>query len=245
MKTPLLLCLVSTLTLLTGASTVAAAEPAAEAGGSAAPLEITADNSLEWDQAAKTYSASGHAKAQQGEFSVSADKLVAEYAGQDGSTSDLIRVTASGNVVIASATEKATGDTAVYEIADGRIDLTSESARPRVERATDSVESDKIVVFLTPEKKLDRAEALGHVEIVTEGEQKATSDKGIYTPANETVELIGHVRLMQGPSWLEGETARMNLATKVSTLTGQKGGKTPVQVKGVFYPSQMKQAKGK
>lgn len=199
------------------------------------PLEITADHALEWNQTAKTYTARGAVKAVQGDLSVEADLLQADYAGENGSTSDLTNITADGHVVLKSAKgETATGAHAVYDLVGGTVTLTgSKDSRPRVIKGSDALEADRIVVYLTG-SVLDHAEATGSVVITTSGENKATGDKATYTQATNVAELIGHVKIMQGINWLKGDQATMNLTTKVSQITGQKN--SP-RVKGIFYPS--------
>ncbi len=88
-------------------------------------------------------------------------------------------------------------------------------------------------------KNLKRAEAEGHV-VITTPKEKATSDRGIYTGDNDTVELLGNVKLNQGENILEGTRAEMNLTTKLSKMFGspEKGGR----VKGTFFPSSKKEA---
>lgn len=89
-------------------------------------------------------------------------------------------------------------------------------------------------------KNLKRAEATGNV-VITTPKEKATADKGVYTGDNDTVELTGKVKLMQGPNTLEGVRAEMNLTTNLSKMYGDpnKGGR----VKGVFFPSSQKKDK--
>ncbi len=205
------------------------------------PLEITADQALEWNQTARTYTARGNAKAQQGDFSVSGDTLTAAYEGKNNSTSDLNKVTAEGHVVILSGqagkTDRAEGAKAVYDITGSVITLTgdssSRSSRPQVTRGKDILVADEIKVFMNGQE-MERAEAMGSVQISTGGEQKASGDKAIYTKATNIAELIGTVKIMQGYNWIEGDYAKMNLTTKVSTITGQKN---RPRVKGIFYPS--------
>ncbi len=199
------------------------------------PLEITADNALEWNQTAKTYIARGNAEAKQGNLSVKGDILTAEYAGKDSSTSDLTKVTAKDHVIMTSvsaeSTDTATGDLAVYDLVNETITLTG--TRPKVTKGDDTLEADQIVVTLK-NQELETATATGNVIITTAGEQKASGDKAIFTKATNVAEMIGHVKIMQGFNWLEGDYAKMNLTTKVSTITGQKN---RPRVKGIFYPS--------
>jgi lipopolysaccharide transport protein LptA len=202
------------------------------------PLEITADQALEWNQTAKTYTARGNAKAQQGDFTVSGDTLTAAYEGKNNSTSDLNKVTAEGHVVILSGqagkADRAEGAKAVYDITGSVITLTGDaSRRPQVTRGKDVLIADEIKVFMNGQE-MERAEAMGSVQISTGGEQKASGDKAIYTKATNIAELIGTVKIMQGYNWIEGDYAKMNLTTKVSTITGQKN---RPRVKGIFYPS--------
>lgn len=87
---------------------------------------------------------------------------------------------------------------------------------------------------------LKRAEATGNV-VITTPKEKATADKGVYTGENDTVELLGKVKLMQGVNTLEGVRAEMNLTTNLSRIYGDpnKGGR----VKGVFFPNSQKSDK--
>ncbi|MDY0029785.1 MAG: LptA/OstA family protein [Pseudobdellovibrionaceae bacterium] len=202
------------------------------------PLEITADQALEWNQTAKTYTARGNAKAQQGDFSVSGDTLTAFYEGKNNSTSDLNKVTSEGHVVILSGqadnADRAEGTKAIYDITGSVITLTGDpSNRPKVTHGKDVLVADEIKVFMNGQE-MERAEAVGSVQISTSGEQKASGDKAIYTKATNIAELVGTVKIMQGFNWIEGDYAKMNLTTKVSTITGQKN---RPRVKGIFYPS--------
>lgn len=212
------------------------------AADQAAPLEITADKALEWNQIAKTYTARGHAIAKQNDLSVTSDVLTATYAGKDGSTSDLILLNAEGNVVLATANETATGKTAVYDLVTGEATLsgdTTAGTRPKIVQTNGStLEADQIKAWTkTADGKaglgqLDRAEATGHV-VITGKNQVATGDKATYTAATNMAELIGRVKITQDKNVLEGDKAEMNLTTHISKMTGQKGSG---RVKGVFYP---------
>lgn len=193
------------------------------------PLEITADKALEWNQADKTYVARGNAVAKQGDISVKADTLTATYAGANGDTSDITTLTADGHVILQTATETATGDKAVYDLLSGKATLSG--SRPKViQKEKNSIEADNMVVW-TKNNILDRAEATGHVIIIS-GEQTATGDKATYTSTSSIAELIGNVKVKQGNNWLQGDRAEMNMTTRISKMTGNSG---TGRVKGVFY----------
>lgn len=91
----------------------------------AQPLEITADGALEWNRDTHRYIARQNAKAVQGTFSVSADTLTADYAGEGNGTA-ITRLTAQGHVVMISGTSQATGDKAVYDVATGLAVITGD-----------------------------------------------------------------------------------------------------------------------
>lgn len=79
------------------------------------PIEVTADQGIEWQQNGKLFIARGNAKAVQNDFSVIADELTAHYRDSKTGGTEVYRVDAIGKVIIASASEKATGDAAVYD----------------------------------------------------------------------------------------------------------------------------------
>jgi lipopolysaccharide export system protein LptA len=84
------------------------------------PIEIRADNGIEWQQDTKTYIARGHAVAIRGPTEVHADTLIAHYrdakGGNAGGNTEIYRLDAEGNVVIHKEGETITGDRAVYDV---------------------------------------------------------------------------------------------------------------------------------
>jgi lipopolysaccharide export system protein LptA len=196
------------------------------------PLEISADQALEWDRANTRYFARQNALAKQGDFELRADLLTADYRDTNG-RSEIYRITAIGNVRMNSGTSIATGGMAVYTVDDGKVVLsespviTSEQDRLTAERITAFIVTDK-----TGKRVLDRAEADGNVVITTPNE-KATSKRGVYNARANTVELMDNVVLTQGANTLTGARATMNLTTKLSRMEGAKNGSQ--RVKGVFY----------
>jgi lipopolysaccharide export system protein LptA len=98
-------------------------------GDGSAPLEINADKGIEWQRDKQVYVARGNALARRGEFSVAADTLAAYYReGEDGKT-QIYRIDAIGNVVIASTKERVYGDRGVYSMDRGVMQLTGDNLR--------------------------------------------------------------------------------------------------------------------
>lgn len=106
------------------------------------PVEITAQDAIEWRQAEQVVVARGAARAVRDGVTVTADRLVARYrprageagpataaasplaAGNPGGSSQIWRLEAEGNVRITTATDTATADRAVYDMDQAVLLLT-------------------------------------------------------------------------------------------------------------------------
>jgi lipopolysaccharide export system protein LptA len=94
------------------------------------PIEITSSNGIEWRQAEQVVVALGNARAARDGVAVEADRLIARYRPRGGaqaapnaasgtspvSGSEIWRLEAEGRVRITSATERAEGSRAVYDM---------------------------------------------------------------------------------------------------------------------------------
>lgn len=97
---------------------------------SKAPLEITADEALEWDRAEKKFIARGNAIAAQDGVSISAQILTAAYdESEGGGNFNMHTMTADKGVVINSEDNSAYGDHAVYELDKKLATLTGNDLR--------------------------------------------------------------------------------------------------------------------
>jgi lipopolysaccharide export system protein LptA len=83
-------------------------------------------------------------------------------------------------------------------------------------------------------QKIKKLEARGGV-IVTQKEQTATGDLGVFDMATNTVTLTGNVVMTQGQNVLRGEKLVVDLANGVSRVESGKNGRGRVQ--GLFLPS--------
>ncbi|HZT88731.1 MAG TPA: LptA/OstA family protein [Stellaceae bacterium] len=118
--------------MLFALSASAAPQGPAASGPAAAnslPIEIHADDGIEWQQDARVYIARGNAVAKRGDSEIHADTLIAYYrpsktAGQnkaadqtaaEGGT-EIYRVDADGNVVIKNPSRTVVGDHAVWDV---------------------------------------------------------------------------------------------------------------------------------
>jgi lipopolysaccharide export system protein LptA len=83
-------------------------------------------------------------------------------------------------------------------------------------------------------QKIKKLEARGGV-IVTQKEQTATGELGIFDMKSNTVTLKGNVVMTQGQNVLRGDTLVVNLTSGVSRVESAKNGRGRVQ--GLFLPS--------
>ncbi len=120
----------SFLALASALSSGVMAQPIDLSGGG--PVEITARDGIEWRREENVVIARGNAQAVRDGVTINADRLIARYRpksgtpqqppaqnqdpGAMGGSSEIYRVEAEGNVVIFTATDRATGDRAVYDM---------------------------------------------------------------------------------------------------------------------------------
>ncbi len=88
------------------------------------PIEITANDGIEWWQSKQLYIARGNAKANRGEVDLFGDELTAHYRTDTAGSREIWRLDALGNVRIVSPTEQAYGDKGVYDVDKGIFVLT-------------------------------------------------------------------------------------------------------------------------
>jgi lipopolysaccharide export system protein LptA len=83
------------------------------------------------------------------------------------------------------------------------------------------------------EQKIKRLEARGGV-VVTQKDETATGEIGIFDMKSNTVTLSGNVVMTQGPNLLRGERLVVDLTSGVSRVESGKNGQGRVQ--GLFQP---------
>lgn len=93
------------------------------------PLEITADQTLEWHRNDKQYIARGNVIVHQGTVTIHADTLTADYRETSASAFEIYRLTAAGSVRIVSQGNTATGTQAVYDVDRGVAVMTGDNLR--------------------------------------------------------------------------------------------------------------------
>ncbi|MEQ9489533.1 MAG: LptA/OstA family protein [Alphaproteobacteria bacterium] len=114
-RLPLTVVCLAALFLLT--VNQAGAQSIATGSSDDGPIEIEADDGIEWLRDSKRYIARGNATASQGGLTVRSDTLTAFYrGGENGERQQIFRMDADRNVVITAEDAEATGDKAVYHV---------------------------------------------------------------------------------------------------------------------------------
>jgi lipopolysaccharide export system protein LptA len=146
-----------------------AQDPAGAAGD--APIEISADNALEWDRNNRRYLARGHAIAKQKEFQVEADLLTADYSEKPDGGTEITRLTAEGHVVLTNGDARAYGDRAVYQVLDGKAVMTGGDLR-----------AGNAETLLTAKENFEYYATEGRIvangaPVITQGDSRLTADR--------------------------------------------------------------------
>ncbi len=128
--------------------------PSLFGGDDATPIEVNAENGIEWQQGENVFIAHGNATATRGTTVIKADELRAYYRGGKDSTSgasEIWRLDAVGSVTITSPGWKATGGHAVYDVAGAVIVL--KDANPiTLVSANDTITATRQIEFWNDKK---------------------------------------------------------------------------------------------
>ena len=93
------------------------------------PLEINAEDGIEWRRDEQLYIARGNALAVRGDLSVYADEMTAHYSENANQQTDIDRIDVYGNVRIVSPSETVYGDRGAYDVINGILVLVGDDLR--------------------------------------------------------------------------------------------------------------------
>ena len=225
------------------------------------PLEINADEGIEWQQKTQTYIARGNARAAQGDVAVHADTLTAYYREKQGGGTTIWRIDAENRVRIVSPTQRAFGDKGIYDVDNGILVLTGnvrmETDTDRItardsleywekrnlavargnavaERGENKLRADVLTAYFVKDAKgKSRVKQVDAFDniVITTPDEIVRSDRAVYDVETGIAKLTGSVKITRGANQLNGEYAEVNLNTGVSRLFGRGGG-----VRGIFTP---------
>lgn len=98
-------------------------------GGGNQPIEIAADQGIEWHRETQRYIARGNASATQGDTAVHGDTLIAYYRSQPSGGTEIFRYEVQGNVRISNPSQTAVGDKGVYDVDTGVLVMTGKALK--------------------------------------------------------------------------------------------------------------------
>jgi lipopolysaccharide export system protein LptA len=178
-------------------------------GNNDQPIEITADNGIEWQRDNQIMVATGNAKAVRGKGNIQADVLQAYYKKNKNGGSGLVRLDAIGKLKISSPTQSITGDTGVYDLEKAILVVTG-----------------KKVTLLSGKNKITSNKQMEYYEkkemAVARGNAVANHD-GKILRANTLVALF--FKDKNGKSQISRVQAfeNVNIVTKTETIWANKG----------------------
>lgn len=186
------------------------------------PIDVYAENGIEWQQENSLFIARGDARAVRGQVEVLSDELRAYYREGTVGQSEIWRLDALGNVRILSNTETAYGDRAIYN-ADQQV-LVIDGEKPRLESGKDILtatqqleywETKKFAVargnaVATREKKQVRADVL-----VAHFNQDSRGKSQVYR-----IDAYDNVRVKTEAETAVGDRGIYNVESGVAVLTG-------------------------
>lgn len=187
-----------------------------------APLEITADDTLEWHRNEMKFIARGQVIAAQGDVEIRSSTLTAHYRETDRSAIDIYRINADKNVIINSNEATAYGDEAVYDIDKGQAVMTGDNLKmispDQIVTARDNFE-----YFVTDGRLI----ANGAVKIVR-GEDTITTDRAIaFFSENaqgkrelQRLEAKGNVVITTPTEVLYGDQGHYDAASNIAEIYG-------------------------
>lgn len=214
------------------------------------PLEISADDSLEWHRNELYFRARKNVKAVQGTTTLYSDTLLAKYREGAKSSMEIYNIQADGSVKIVSAQSEAYGDQANYQVDKGYAVMTGSNlkivsdgqvvtARDKFEywvnggkliasgnavavREGDRIVADKMIAIFTEGEKKRTLKSLEAIGnvVITTPEEELKGDRATYDAKSTTAMLHDNVIITRGANVLEGTKAELDTTTNVSKIFG-------------------------
>ncbi len=187
------------------------------------PIEISADQGIEWERDGKVVHARGNAVATRGDVTVTGRVLSAYYRETAAGGNEIWRLTAAGDVVISRPGERATGERAVYEMDSAKVTLTG-GAPNRLTGAEGQVSAEERIEYWTEERKLV---AIGNA--VAQDETSRIEAAVITAHLAETqegqlelseVEAVGNLVLTTENDVVRAEQGFYDATRRVATVSG-------------------------
>lgn len=190
--------------------------------GSSLPIEVVADDGIEWQQEGEMFLARGNARATRGEVSVYGDLLRAFYRRKDGGSTDIYRLEAVGAVRIASVGETAFGENAVYDVDKGILVLSGKEVK--LVTAEDTITADQQLEYYDGKQM---AVARGHA-VAQRADRKIRTDVLVAYFQRDAagksrvyrVDAFDNVHITTQQEQVWADRGVYNVDSAIATLTG-------------------------
>lgn len=191
-------------------------------GGS--PIEIYADNGIEWQQDGEVFIARGNARAVRGNLTINADVLRAFYRKSGNEGTQVWRLDAYGHVIITTPGEKAFGDNAVYHVDQAVFVLHADKGRVRLVTKQDVITAkqqieywqDKALAVARGDAMAVRADRRLSADVLTAHFVKDKNGENHV----EQVSAFDHVRIQTQKDVVTADRGIYYVDTGMATLTG-------------------------
>ena len=186
------------------------------------PIEITADNGIEWGKNKEILIASGNAKASRGGITVLAEVLRAYYRKKSTGGTDLYRLDAAGGVKIFSDTESMEGQTAVLDFEQAILKV--DGKKVIYKAGPDTITANQQMEYWERQKM---AVARGNAVAIHKGKTLRADVLKALLRKNKTgrsevyiIEAFKKVLIVSGKDKLRSDHAIYKLDSGIATLKG-------------------------
>ena len=190
------------------------------------PIEIFADNGIEWQQEKLIFIARGNARAVRGDTTIYAQTLRAYYREGKGGSTEISRIDAETRVKIVTPTETGYSEKAVYDVDKGVLVMTG--GRVRMISGPNRIEADgQIEYWERKQMAVARRNALA-VRVEKGSTKKIRADVlAAYFSKNKKgkstiyrVEAFDNVRIVTDRDRARADRSVYNVKSGIATLTG-------------------------
>ena len=192
------------------------------AGDSDQPIEIHADDGIEWQQENLLFLARGNARAIRGDVTVFGDELRAYYREKSEGGSEIHRLDAIGNVRILSTTQEGSGDQAIYDVDNAVLILTG--SKPRFRSGGDQIVADRQIEYW---EQKQMAVARGNASATREDRTLGAETLSAYFRKDAAgkntvfrIDAFEKVRIRTATETATGDRGVYNVESGIATLTG-------------------------
>ena len=186
------------------------------------PLEINAEEGIEWRRDEQLYVARGNAEAIRGELTVFADVMTAHYSKNQAGDTDIDRIDVEGNVRIVSPTETVYGDRGAYDVPNGVLVLVGDNLR--LIGKTDTITArDSLEYWELKNMAVARGDAMAvredkriQADVLSAHFASDSGDELVLT----RIDAFGNVRIATATDFARGDRGVYYVDREFATLSG-------------------------